>query len=458
MSKNKKKGTTTPPAGKAPVVASQPSPTGQASAGNQAQLEQMGPAPEEGLSALLDDVAPQTKKPSKASRFASAANGAMGSAVTAYAGAVGGATKRVGGAMKGLKGAFTRDSGPAPAGLATDAKKPAAPVRTADEVAAETPEEVHARVAAEYGPEIALYLKKHPELTKSDVSSAPVQLEGVKDEIEGAKAFEEDEADPLAKYKNASLDKKDIEALRAFGLSQDEIMAVNLYTTQAAYVMNNVLRGLVKNEKAVRTYLPWCLKLDSALAKLPKEVSNGQFWGEKVDDSKAEGESIDLQNVYRTDIWTDGMASYMQANWKVGAKVADPAFLSATTIKGSYVGNSPIGRTIDVSGNAPASVLNLSNNKKENEVLFRPGTQMQIDSITDVTTNEQVKDLKKYDLSNIFELKNLPQKFDVHMKVVGAPGAPKKDDAAAAPKDKQAVKEARIREVQAILASSPLSA
>jgi hypothetical protein len=192
-------------------------------------------------------------------------------------------------------------------------------------------------------------------------------------------------------YDRSELPKETLDGLRAVGLTEDELIAVQLYTGGASYPMNAVLRGELQDEGSIRAYLPWALKLDSALSKMPSTVRNlqtgraGATEHAKIDPTKEAGEMLDIStiSVYRADKWTPAFQQEVQSNWAVGATITNPSFFSTTTIKGSYPGS--VQRNIRLKDKqAAASIIDISSVKHENEVLFRPNTQMKITAIRKV--------------------------------------------------------------------------
>jgi hypothetical protein len=194
--------------------------------------------------------------------------------------------------------------------------------------------------------------------------------------------------------------------------------------------MNEVLRGERTDEASIKAFLPWCLKLDSALAKMPKTVRNMTMGGKdatehgKIDPTKKEGAMLDLAglDVYRIDNMTDFMLKEVYANWRNGATISNASFFSTSTVRGSYAHAQGINRTIHVKdAGAAASVIDLSTKKDENEVLFRPNTQMRI---IDIKTSDY--DGKTTDVPDPSKAFDAPEKLrrvnlEVECEVTKAP-------------------------------------
>lgn len=413
-------------------------------------------------------------RPSKLAQAGSALSGA-GSAVAGAASTVASGAARAGkGAMKGIKNGLGGEKKPT---VGLTSVGPAADAKTTEEVAAETVVETHTRVEAEHEADIQAYLAAHPDVKLNGhafgVRGGDGNLTYTKQQVDGAKTPEEtgrvgkDGAEPAVKddpfmLKTTTLNKTELEALKSYGLTADEILAVNLYTSDAAYKMNTILRGGNAYESDVRELLPWAIKLDSALAKMPKDVRNVQNDGSKIDDSKEAGDRVQLKTAYRSDKYGDAFNAFMKDSWGVGKRISDPGFFSASTKQGSYA-DLPVSRTIDMNGtDAAVSIMDASNMKQENEVLFRPGTQMQITKITQEGTD--LKNCKGFDLAELTneskKSMDSQRKLDVHMKVLPMPGGKKKEaKGSGSGKDAQAgekAKQADADTVKKLLAKSPV--
>ena len=278
-----------------------------------------------------------------------------------------------------------------------------------------------------------------------------------------SKKDEDYRADPF-NYDRDELPKETLDALRELGLSEDELIAVQLYTGGASYPMNAVLRGEVTDEASIKAYLPWALKLDSALAKMPATVRNTQKGmldtaaHPVLDPTQDAGAMLDLStvNVYRADHWSPFFAKEVQSNWAVGATISNPSFFSTTAVKGSYPG--AVQRNIRLKDKqAAASIIDVSHVKHENEVLFRPNTQMKITAIRKVGDVAPVKNTNFERVQNpdsdMEEIAKRPDKrgtnitdfsqykpeemfglgLDVDVVVEGAPGGAKDDKKDAKP-------------------------
>jgi hypothetical protein len=243
-------------------------------------------------------------------------------------------------------------------GVAAAGAAPTGPSRRKEEPAQEQPQDQdpfaeakarHARVLAEYGPEVSKWLdekSKERRFKKGAKPNDPKAVDHAQDMInflyltlnehenalteEQFKAEHEREAnarangsaptqapsltrdrfadDPLH-YDIPNLPKAEIDALRKIGLTEDEVLAITLYCGHAAYPMNRVMRGELRDEAAVKAYLPWALKLDGALSKIPSTVQNLQMGGNdrtahpKIDPKLAPNAEIPIKDVplYRTD-------------------------------------------------------------------------------------------------------------------------------------------------------------
>lgn len=365
------------------------------------------------------------------------------------------------------------------------------------------------RVATEFGPEVAAWLARQAQepAFKKAVKSGSKQSEA--DYLKGVLTFVSDaqhkhqgaksgaELDAIAAgntnvaaaglsrdafkhdpfhYDQPALPKDEIEALKKLGLSNDELLAVTLYCSQAAYPMNKVMRGELRDPEAVKAYLPWALKLDSALAKMPPTVRNMQMGGDShkahplIDPSKPEDAMLHIKDVplFRSDTFSGPFIREVLSNWRVGARVVNPTFLSTTTLRGSYVAMNGLTRIMKVKNTkSAASIMNLSSSKFENEVLFRPNTAMKITKITQlpgqVVEKKPADPKTKYntdltrvgaladkyevmeredsgvrdvnDFSKVYTPQTLPKhQFEVEATVEEAPGGADKAQAAAPPK------------------------
>jgi hypothetical protein len=272
---------------------------------------------------------------------------------------------------------------------------------------------------------------------------------------------QEAQADPFF-YDTKKLSQKELDALRRQGLTDSELTAIALYSGQAAYPMNQVLRGLITDPATIKAYLPWCLHLERALAKLPDTARNlmkGQD-GAKLDANQSDDAQVPIQTVYRNDEWSNAFAARFHSFIRQGGTLPEPGFLSTTVKRGAYNldpnSKSPVSRTIDVSdSSAGKSVIDLSSNKGENEVLFPPGTSMQITSI---------KDEKGQSVPNpsaVYTPEELQKHgFDIEAKIVGSPkkDAGKGAPPAADPESLEAAEEADGAVIGGILAQTDAAA
>lgn len=366
--------------------------------------------------------------------------------------AIGSAKDGVASLVKG--GAREQDPTPAPA--AADAPKDTKAAREREIALASA---AQMRVAAEFGPEVAAWLASQaqepefkkavkPGAKKSEADYFNGVLEFVKNaqhEHAGAKSGAELDAihagnkggnaaglsrgafkhDPFH-YDLPALPKDEIESLKKLGLSNDELLAVTLYCSQAAYPMNQVMRGELRDPEAVKAYLPWALKLDSALSKLPPTVRNMQMGGDNhtahplIDPSKPEDAMLHIKDVplFRSDTFSGHFIKEVLANWRVGSRIVNPTFLSTTTLRGSYTGMSGLTRIMKVKNSkSAASIMNLSSSKFENEVLFRPNTAMKITKITQlpgkvVKANKAADPKAKYN-TDLTRVGTLADKYEV---------------------------------------------
>ena len=174
------------------------------------------------------------------------------------------------------------------------------------------------------------------------------------------------------------------------GLRREEIMAIALYTTNAAYTMNAILRGQVDNDTAIAGLSPWIDLCVSGMAKLPRGAQNAQNGG-AVDDAQNDDAWVDFDTVYRADHWGSAFTPLVRSEFAVGATIGEPAFLSTAVVPGLY-GVGAVKRTIH-NASAGKMIRDFSKTSAENEALFAPGTEMRIDTITDRTTGEAVDDL-----------------------------------------------------------------
>lgn len=155
------------------------------------------------------------------------------------------------------------------------------------------------------------------------------------------------------------------------------MMALCLYTGDAAYAMNAIMRGQAADEEWVRILEPWIQLARSGLAKMPKRTQNRQS-EHTLDDTKHEDSQLKIDTVYRADRTAPYFMPVFE-KFKKGAVIKEDAFLSTTSVQGSYGGN--VTRTITGVYGFGRSVYGLSQNKTENEILLPPGTQMKIDDI-----------------------------------------------------------------------------
>jgi len=162
-------------------------------------------------------------------------------------------------------------------------------------------------------------------------------------------------------------------------MSRDDMVIVALYTTQAAYALNGVLRGLLKSARWVDTFKPVASKLASALAKVPKGAKNMQA-GKKLDPKESGTKIVNFDRLYRNDDWNPVFEKVFAEEYQVGRVLEDPAFFSATMIKDSYKPSAPVKRTIEGVSMA-RSITSLSGATEEREALFPPGLRLQIASI-----------------------------------------------------------------------------
>lgn len=192
------------------------------------------------------------------------------------------------------------------------------------------------------------------------------------------------ELEAKAREALAGVPKAQIKAYKAAGLTDADLVALSFYTTNAAYAINAVLRGLITTSAWQRAYRPWAERAAAALTKMPPGAMNQQG-DQRIDPSQGAKKTILFDTVYRYDsLGRAAFANLFKGQYKVGATLAEPAFLSTTLIKGSYGGGEGggVSRTITDAGQAK-NISALSAYPAENEALLPPGSTMQITAITD---------------------------------------------------------------------------
>lgn len=195
----------------------------------------------------------------------------------------------------------------------------------------------------------------------------------------------------------AKIAAKDLKNYHDHGLTDEDLLAVAMYTTNAAYAINAILRGQIKDPAWAAAYSGWGAKAAAALPKMPKGAVNKQGEG-KIDPSQADTARINFDTVYRFDgLDRPAFQNLFLSGYKVGASLTEPGFLSTTLIKGSYdLGKTGITRTIS-NASAAKNISALSAFPAENEALLTPQTKMTVTSIVDRDTGAAVSDpSKKY--------------------------------------------------------------
>jgi len=166
-------------------------------------------------------------------------------------------------------------------------------------------------------------------------------------------------------------------------MNDRDLVMVALYSSQASYTMNAVLRGQLKSEPWVNAYAGLAAEAAAALKKAPKGVVNKlhTVQGKKlVDDSKKDDKVVPVGNVYRCDSWSGFFDPVFANEYRVGRSLKEPGFLSTTVNKGAYAADAPVKKTIEDPKIARA-IGDMSMVATENEVLFPPGQRFQIKSI-----------------------------------------------------------------------------
>lgn len=191
-------------------------------------------------------------------------------------------------------------------------------------------------------------------------------------------------------------------------LSDEELRAVILYTGQAAYAMNAILRGLLKSKywDVFRRFLE---PAKAGLAKMPRATERNLHktinalsddptqeayeQAQKtdtvpdllkphvLDPKKGVHDQITIDTVYRADYWNPAFEQAFPNRFKVGTTFEEPGFLSTTFVEGSYGGAAPIQMTI-TGLQSGASVADISQVTVEKEVLLSPGLRFKVTKIT----------------------------------------------------------------------------
>jgi len=175
-------------------------------------------------------------------------------------------------------------------------------------------------------------------------------------------------------------------------MSDEQIANVILYTTNAAYPMNAILRGQLKSAKWMGAYGAAVKDVVKSLKKMPKGVKNEQ--GKNADDTpnlldkdKGEDKIVPIGSVYRNDLWSSFFDPVFVNDFKVGRALEEPGFFSATVVQGSYQPNAPVRRTIE-GAKVSRSLEDISAVNTEREALFAPGQRFSI-------TNIELEDTKR---------------------------------------------------------------
>lgn len=185
---------------------------------------------------------------------------------------------------------------------------------------------------------------------------------------------------------------KQFQELAEHGVSEEDMMAVAFYTSNAAYALNMVLRGAIKRPAWVSAYRPWGAKTTAALQRLPSGVrvepaKRGAFTG--VVDATLGGfkggsktKRKPLEKVTRKDSFYPPFVKVFRG-WAVGGTMTESGFLSTTTVEGSYGGDMPVTRELRGIGNIAKELDILSLYASENEALLPPGSKFRISKITE---------------------------------------------------------------------------
>lgn len=182
---------------------------------------------------------------------------------------------------------------------------------------------------------------------------------------------------------NVVKNKPEVYARYSKVMTDDEIILVVLYTTQASYAMNAVLRGQLKSKPWVDAYGKLAADSAKALKKAPKGATNAQGSGADralIDPSRAEDKIVPIGTVYRCDNWSGFFDPVFASEYQTGRALEEPGFLSTTLVQGSYGSTMPVRKTIE-DAKVSRSVADVSAVKTENEALFPPGQRFQIVSI-----------------------------------------------------------------------------
>lgn len=190
------------------------------------------------------------------------------------------------------------------------------------------------------------------------------------------------------------------EALK--GIAPDDLVALAYYTTDAAYPMNAILRGLLKSQPWIDAYGKYTPGAARALAALPQGARNYQGKDEAefakfakkskvermfsstkkldpdlVDKKQSPDAIVPIKAVYRNSSW---FGVPFAQDYRVGNTFVEKAFLSTTLIKDSYGKDMPIKWTIN-NAQVGRSLFGISAQTEEKEVLLPPGQQFKITSI-----------------------------------------------------------------------------
>ncbi len=163
-------------------------------------------------------------------------------------------------------------------------------------------------------------------------------------------------------------------------MSDEDIIMVLLYTTQASYAMNAILRGQLKSKPWVDAYGKLAVASAKALKKAPKGAKNVQGKAGAIDPTQAAEKIVPIGTVYRSDGWSGFFNPVFASEYQTGRSLEERGFLSTTLVQGSYSANAPVRKTIE-DAKVAREVADLSMVKSENEALFPPGQRFQIVSI-----------------------------------------------------------------------------
>lgn len=170
-------------------------------------------------------------------------------------------------------------------------------------------------------------------------------------------------------------------------IPRQQLIAVAAYSTNMAYAMNGVLRGLLKSPHWARAFGPYIKDATKGLEALPQTANNfqGDYSTDDIelftlDATKGPQETVTYDAAYRNDEWNGMFIPVFARQYAVGSSISEPAFTSATIIKDAYKPNAPIKKKL-TKVKQSRSVHDVSTNGKEAEVLFPPGQKFKVTSM-----------------------------------------------------------------------------